>query len=332
VSALEVYMDDRPAVFRAALKSDLGSVRALIRRDEATALSMAGFNRSLAGRQYRLGWTWVAADEDTGELLAVAIWWGAAKGTTPGSLDALFVHESVGVGERRTALVAELLEAAHRSYAEDPGLIEPPPYHVFVPSDWRDQPELLRDLTWRREATERAGLGERLERLRYEWTPKSGIPAPTGRLVFREEPDDEVFVDVLARVVQGSLDSYTTEQAAEFGAEAHARSDVEHYRDLMHGERSWWLIAANQDGETVGFGIPSRNAKEAVVGYLGVLPEHRGHGYIDEILAQITRVLVAEADAVRILADTDLANKPMAASFERTGYRNFARRLVYSAK
>jgi hypothetical protein len=32
-----------------------------------------------------------------------------------------------------------------------------------------------------------------------------------------------------------------------------------------------------------------------------------------------------------IRADTDLANAPMAASFERTGYRNFARRLVFSA-
>jgi len=325
-------MADRPVVFRAARKSDLDSVRALIRPDEVTSLSAGGFNRSLADRQYRLEWTWVAEDDDNGELLAAGIWWGAALGLTPGSLDALYVHESLGDGERRTALAAELLKAAHRAYAKDPGLIEPPPYHVFVSSDWRNEPDLIRDLTWRREAAERAGLGEQLERLRYEWTPEAGIPAPTGRVVFREEPDDEVFVDVLARVVQGSLDSYTTEQAAEFGAEVHARSDVEHYRDLMHGKRSWWLIAANQDGETVGFGIPSRNAQEAVVGYLGVLPEHRGHGYIDEILAQITRVLVDESDAGRVLADTDLANKPMAASFERVGYRNFARRLVYSAK
>lgn len=321
-----------PTVFRAALKADLESIRGLIHLDEVTSLTAQGFDRSLASRHYRLEWTWIAEDDDTGDLLAVAIWWGAALGLTPGSLDALYVHESVGHGEPRTALAAELLKAAHRAYAADPGLIEPPPYHVFVPSDWRDQPELISDLTWRREAAARAGLTEQLERLRYEWTAETGIPSPTGRVVFRDEPDDEVFVDVLARVVQGSLDSYTTAQAAEFGAELHARSDVEHYRDLMHGERSWWLIAANQDGETVGFGIPSRNASEAVVGYLGVLPEHRGHGYIDEILAQITRVLADEAEAGRVLADTDLGNKPMAASFERVGYRNFARRLVYSAK
>jgi RimJ/RimL family protein N-acetyltransferase len=68
-----------------------------------------------------------------------------------------------------------------------------------------------------------------------------------------------------------------------------------------------------------------------VVGYLGVVPEHRGHGYADDILAEITRILADEAGAEVIRADTDLANAPMAASFERAGYRNFSRRLVFSA-
>jgi RimJ/RimL family protein N-acetyltransferase len=321
-----------PAVFRSARESDLDAVRSLIRPDAATPLTAEGYRSSLADRQYRPEWTWVAADEGTGDVLAAAIWWGAPTGSTPGALDAIYVHESVGDGERRTTLAADLLGAAHRSYAADPGLAEPPAYHVFVPSDWRERPDVISALTWRREAVALAGLGARLERLRYEWTPEDGIPSPTGRLVFRAEPDDEVFVDVLARVVQGSLDSDSTTQAAALGAEAHARSDVEHYRNLMLGERSWWLIAENEDGETVGFGIPSRNPKHPVVGYLGVVPEHRGHGYIDEILAQITRVLVAEAGAERILADTDLVNKPMAASFERVGYKNFARRLVFSAQ
>ena len=76
-----------------------------------------------------------------------------------------------------------------------------------------------------------------------------------------------------------------------------------------------------QAGEVAGFGVPSRNTEFPVVGYLGVLPEHRGRGYVDEILAEITRILVADAGATTIHADTDLENRPMAAAFERCGYR-----------
>ena len=80
-----------------------------------------------------------------------------------------------------------------------------------------------------------------------------------------------------------------------------------------------------------GFGIPSQNTDYPVVGYLGVLPEHRGRGYVDQILAEITRILVAETGATAIRADTDLENRPMADAFERAGYRIHGRRLVLSA-
>ncbi|MGN6677358.1 MAG: GNAT family N-acetyltransferase [Streptosporangiaceae bacterium] len=62
------------------------------------------------------------------------------------------------------------------------------------------------------------------------------------------------------------------------------------------------------------------------------MTEHRGHGYVDEILAEITRILVDDASATRIHADTDLANRPMAAAFDRAGYLNIGRRLVLSAR
>ncbi|MDH6124310.1 GNAT family N-acetyltransferase [Kitasatospora sp. GP82] len=98
------------------------------------------------------------------------------------------------------------------------------------------------------------------------------------------------------------------------------------------GERSWWRIAETADGKVVGFGFPSRNPAFPVVGYLGVLPGHRGRGYVDGILAENTRLLAVELGAETVRADTDLTNLPMAAAFERAGYRNFARRLVLSAR
>jgi len=66
-----------------------------------------------------------------------------------------------------------------------------------------------------------------------------------------------------------------------------------------------------------------------VNGYLGVVPEMRGHGYAADLLAEATRILAADG-AQLVRADTDLANVPMARTFERARYRNFGVRLVLS--
>ncbi len=186
-------------------------------------------------------------------------------------------------------------------------------------------------LSWRWDAALRAGLTEELERLRFGWTRAAGVPPQSSRLAFRAEPDDEVFAELFMRVLEGTLDGTSRTTADAVGAAEQARLDVAFYRDKMWGDRAWWRVARTAGGEAVGFGVPSRNLAVPVVGYLGVVPEHRGHGYVDDILAEITRVLAAEAGADTIEADTDLANRPMAAAFERAGYRNFARRLVLSA-
>jgi hypothetical protein len=54
------------------------------------------------------------------------------------------------------------------------------------------------------------------------------------------------------------------------------------------------------------------------------------NGYVDDILAEVTRVH-AERGAARITATTDLGNAPMAAAFGRAGYRNVQARIILSA-
>ena len=113
------------------------------------------------------------------------------------------------------------------------------------------------------------------------------------------------------------------------GAHRQARDAMRYYQG-MPAPRDWWRLAYTAQGSLVGLAIPSRNADGAVVGYLGVVPEMRGNGYVDDLLAEITHLLAAEGEE-RIHADTDLANEPMAAAFRRAGYRNFAVRMVLSA-
>lgn len=76
----------------------------------------------------------------------------------------------------------------------------------------------------------------------------------------------------------------------------------------------------------MGFVTPARNDYNAIIAYLAVLPRHRGNGYINEILAEGTRILAAH-DVPRIRASTDVDNVPMAMAFERAGWVNFERTI-----
>jgi RimJ/RimL family protein N-acetyltransferase len=75
--------------------------------------------------------------------------------------------------------------------------------------------------------------------------------------------------------------------------------------------------------------MPSRNYDAWIIGYIGVVPEQRGRGYVDDLLAEGTAILAAQGAQV-IKADTDTGNGPMAAAFARAGYQVTARRIVLS--
>ena len=131
--------------------------------------------------------------------------------------------------------------------------------------------------------------------------------------------DDDTFLGLLAAAAEGSLDVMTRRELESGTTEALARDEVDYYLDCP-GERSWWRTAATADGTVVGIAIPSATPTNRNVGYLAVLPQHRGRGHVDEILAFITR-FHAEQGAPRITATTDAVNTPMAAAFLRGGYR-----------
>jgi GNAT superfamily N-acetyltransferase len=309
-------------LFRPATQADTDEVAGWIAESPIATVSESQFLGNLATGQYRLSWTWVA--EDDGRIVACAIWWGLPDRGYPLALDCLVASRSA---PDRVGLAAGLLDAAHQEFRAR-GCRDLPAYHLFLPIGWRDEPEVVSALSWRTQAAARAGLGNQLERLRYEWTPSCGVPARPGRFTFLPEPDDEVFLAAFRRVAVGSLDATTVTGVAALGADRQAREEMAIYLE-MPGDRDWWRLAYTADGQLAGLAIPSRNDLGPVVGYLGVVPELRGHGYADDLLAEITRFLAARG-AEQIRADTDLGNRPMAAAFERAGYRNFAIRLVLS--
>jgi RimJ/RimL family protein N-acetyltransferase len=127
-------------------------------------------------------------------------------------------------------------------------------------------------------------------------------------------------------VLDGTLDAYSRDDLSRMSPAEVAR---EQYRDEFESyasPREWWQIATLPDGEPVGFVIPAHNGYQPIIAYLGVVPSHRGHGYIHDILAEGTRTL-AEQNLPRIRASTDVGNEPMAAAFARAGYVTFQRQI-----
>jgi RimJ/RimL family protein N-acetyltransferase len=261
-----------------------------------------------AGRR-RPEWLWLALRGD--QVVARAGWWSRPGDPHPLLMD---VFDVAGDPGDAVALLGAAIPAV------TPAGARPPEYLRFLPPDWRAGPhEWLGPLV-------RAGAEIFVERLRLEWRPGDPVPADRGRLRFRPARDPDELIALMTLVLDGTLDAHSradlTRMTAAEAARAQYRDELERYES----PHDWWRIATLPGGEPVGFVIPAHNGYNPVIAYLGVVPAHRGHGYIDDILAAGTRRLATE-NAPRIRANTDVGNTPMAAAFARAGYRTFEHQL-----
>lgn len=251
------------------------------------------------GGEYRPEWTWVALRD--GAVVARAALWGAPGDEEPRVLDWF----DYAPGEREAGV--RLLTALPRHE-----------YELILPPGWRGEPAVRAAAEARIEAAEAAGYRPLVERFRYLWTPDRGLPKRHRRLVFRQEPDDAVVLDLLRRIQRGTLDAHAREAVVRGGVEQAAREDLEHLRRLS-SPREWWRVAGTRDGRPVGLHVPGLIPSGPAAAFIGVLPEQRGHGYAYDLLADCTHQLVS-GGAETIAAATDLDNTPMAAAFTRAGY------------
>ncbi|GGM90893.1 GNAT family N-acetyltransferase [Dactylosporangium sucinum] len=268
----------------------------------------------LAAGRRRPDWMWVATGPD-GRLAARTAWW--SRTGEPYLLDILDYAD--GREDAADALLATAMRAVL------PVGTTPPAYTRFLRSDWRDTE--AGGVRGRMAVAERAGASLLVERLRLEWRAGTPVRADEGRLRYRGFRDDDEALDLMTATLDGTLDAHSR---ADLASAAPREVAAEHF----HGElerwpspREWWRVATLPDGEPVGFVFPARNDYNPIIAYLGVLPAHRGHGYIHDVLAEGTRVLAAQ-DVPRIRATTDVGNTPMAAAFAAAGYVNFEREVV----
>jgi RimJ/RimL family protein N-acetyltransferase len=131
----------------------------------------------------------------------------------------------------------------------------------------------------------------------------------------------------MTSALDGTLDVHSRDDLGRMTAREAAVNHFEREFARYTSPREWWRVATLPDGQAVGFVIPARNPYNPIIAYLAVLPAHRGHGFVDDILAEGTRIL-ADQDVPRIRASTDVGNVPMADAFQRAGYVAFEREIV----
>ena len=165
-----------------------------------------------------------------------------------------------------------------------------------------------------------------VERLRFEWRHGAPFPPARGSLAFRPPLGDAEVVELMTSAVEGTLDAHDRRDLERLSRSEVAVRHFEGELATYESPRSWWRIA-ERDGVPVGFVLPAQNDYSAIIAYLGVLPEHRGRGYVHDLLAEGTRVLSC-ANVPRIRASTDVSNVPMARAFEAAGWQNFERLLT----
>ncbi|QRG69487.1 GNAT family N-acetyltransferase [Brevibacillus choshinensis] len=180
-------------------------------------------------------------------------------------------------------------------------------------------------------------LGFELQRetSRFEWNSENGIapfalmPAPDAGIVYRSltEVGEDAFLDAIMRGSTSTLDRLIAKERAEHGPLAQAREIFQGLQSMSY-EPDWWELAYAPDERVIGFILPTKSPTFATIGYIGVLPDFRGRGYVDQLLNRGVSTLV-QAGEKFIRADTDLCNHPMAKAFLRAGFHQFAERSEY---
>ena len=277
-------------------------------------------DRMFAAGSMRPEWCFVAEEEGR-PVGRVAFW------TLPGMeapfalvlLDVDWEGDYAVVGPR---LLKDILDKARGLGAgEIEHVIDEPPI----------RPQFQHHAQKRIELLESVGFSLRRETGRFEWNGEAP-PAGPARLSFRtlKEVGEKAFIDAMKTVSDLTLDREIREERERLGPAQAAQEFFDDARRVQY-DPSWWRLAFASGGELAGLVMPANPPGFLTIFYVGVTPEMRGRGCVDDLLAAGTATLLEarRKDDKPLIADTDVANSPMAAAFERAGWTRFAGRREF---
>ena len=270
---------------------------------------------------YRPAWSWVALGD--GQVVARVAFSGPPDAKLPFAMGSLEIGTHPDRVETGVALVRTAYGAMTGGGTGEGGR---PEYRQFLPVDWHEHADMRAAVDDRRTVARLAGLRLLVERLELRWPaePGAALPPRPGRLTFRPVGDDAEVLAVVRGTLEGTLDAHASRDVARDGVAAAARAITEE----LPGPRSLVRLAYDPAETSVGITVPGLRPWGADISYVGVLPDHRGNGYAEELLVEASHLLV-EGGATEIVAATDVGNTPMAAAFARCGYEVTDRLMVH---
>ncbi len=187
------------------------------------------------------------------------------------------------------------------------------------------QPHLA---AWR-SALESGGFGLFQEKQGFVWSDHRGLlpgplPGPS-RLGFRSlgEIGRDAYAAAMARGIADTLDRNDRHYVGLCGPDGWGREMLGY---IGAGDEASWLVGEDSGGSLAGYVAVSAfdEPDTGTIIHVGVLPEHRGRGYIDELLAAAARTARTRG-LRRLLSDVDTENAPMLAAMHRAGHDPDAR-------
>jgi ribosomal protein S18 acetylase RimI-like enzyme len=177
------------------------------------------------------------------------------------------------------------------------------------------------------------GFEQTQDKIRYLWTGGS-LPADADRLVYRNMPEagEEAFRDAVQGVTVGTLDREDQDRVNRLGHEAAAKEYMHLLEDADDPKHDWWLLGYGPEGKLVGLVVPQPlDDEEGTIGYIGVVPDRRGQGYVMDLLVKATRLIQSHGLA-KSVAEVDRLNVPMRSALERAGYNETGPLWAYRFK
>lgn len=180
--------------------------------------------------------------------------------------------------------------------------------------------EVHHDIGFWQSALEDAGFSLFQEKQGFVWSDAGQeLPAPT-RLIFRplSQIGAEAFATAMAATIRGTLDRNDRFYLDACGSEGWGREMV---GALEAGDEDAWQVAHEPAGTLAGYvAVGAFEEGVGTIAHIGVAPDRRGRGYVDELLMAANRA--ARARGYRsVLSDVDVENAPMLAAMERNDHR-----------
>lgn len=259
--------------------------------------------------------------EQAGEIIGRIAYWKLPSLNNFLEIDFLEVSLSANYLEVGAELLVRSLEMLNLSTDTIIQHTFDVPYPVSTPSPSNSVARI--------ELLEQFGFSLIRETCRFELQAITAEVKPSKRLLYRTLDDvgEDSFIDAIERVSSDSLDRIIKQEMEELGTKEYAHEYFKRMKAFKY-KSTWWQLAYTSDGALVGLVMPAENDGGAIIGYLGVAPEQRGHRYSTELLTQGTQTLLSDG-ATRIRSDADVNNIAMVSAFQRTGYNQFAFRKEY---